>query len=165
MALRLGNLLLTNRRETAATENSTSYFPLLDRVAGGYFADAATDKELYSKFVDILVEDGHVSGPEALSTFKLALSMRSAAPRIEAHYQYYSTGVEPMLQGTSQDGCHEWVLLDSARHCDAALEQAHGADLGAASSKALPFDRVLGAGPPAVLYADLTSSSFGPFHT
>lgn len=161
----LEHLLLTKCRETAASENSTSYFPLLDRVAGGYFADAITDKQLYSKFVDILVEDGHVSGLEALSTFKLALSMRSAAPRIEAHYQYYSTGVEPMLRATPQDGCHEWVLLDSARYCDMALEQAHEVGLGAVGSKALPFDRVLGAGPAAVLYADLTSPSFGPFHT
>lgn len=157
-------MLLTRNRETAASENSTSYFPLLDRVAGGYFTTAATDKELYSKFLDVLVQDGHVAGPEALSTFKLALSMRSAAPRIEAHYQYYSTGVESMLQDTSQDGCEAWVLSDSHQYCDAALESPRKATLDNANTRALPFDRVLGAGPAAVLYADVTSPSFGPFH-
>ncbi|SPO05094.1 related to KRE5 - killer toxin-resistance protein [Cephalotrichum gorgonifer] len=151
--------------ETAASENSTSYFPLLDRIASGYFAAAATDKELYSKFLDVLVEDGHVSGPEALSTFKLALSMRSAAPRIEAHYQYYSTGVEPMLRDTPQEGCAGWVLLGSAQYCEAALENPREVPRGLESSKALPFDRVLGAGPSAVLYSDITSPSFGPFHS
>ncbi|MDB5910598.1 MAG: UDP-glucose:Glycoprotein Glucosyltransferase [Massilia sp.] len=45
----------------------------------------------------MLREDGHITDPEALSTFKLALSMRSAAPRIEAHYQFYSTAVEKAL--------------------------------------------------------------------
>lgn len=160
----LEGVILMKGRETAASENSTSYFPLLDRVAGGYFATAATDKELYSKFVDVIVEDGHITSPEALSTFKLALSMRSAAPRIEAHYQYYSTGVEPMLQDTPQDGCEAWVLSDSHQYCDAALESRRETTLDNTNTRALPFDRLLGAGPAAVLYADVTSPSFGPFH-
>lgn len=155
---------MTTNRETAASENSTSYFPLLDRVADGCFANAATDKELYSKFVNVLVEDGHVASPEALSTFKLALSMRSAAPRIETHYQYYSTGVESILQDTPQDGCEAWVLSGSHQYCDAALESAREATLDDANTRTLPFDRVLGTGPAAVLYADVTSPSFGPFH-
>lgn len=91
--------------------------------------------------------------------------MRSAAPRIEAHYQYYSTGVEPLLQDTDQDGCGEWVLLDSAQYCDVAFENPRKTDLRIASSKPLPFDRVLGAGPAVTLYTDVTSSSFGPFHS
>lgn len=65
--------------------------------------------------------------PEALSTFKLALSLRSAAPRIEAHYQYYDTAVEPGL-GDPKEGCDDWVLLKgskgSSRHCSASLAHA-----------------------------------------
>lgn len=134
-------------------------------MADGYFATATTDKELYHKFLDILVEDGHVSGPEALSTFSLALSMRSAAPRIEAHYQYYSTGVAPLLQDMHQDGCDGWVLLDAAQYCDAALENPREVAGGLNPPGVLPFDRVLGSGPAAaVLYTDVISPSFGHFH-
>ena len=84
---------------------------MLDHIAKGDFAEAKTDKELYEKFVDILKNEGHLNG-ETLSTFKLALSMRSAVPRIEAHYQYYATGVEPSLSD-SQEGCESWILRKS----------------------------------------------------
>src|SRR5439155_685066 len=49
-------LWLTCSRETAAEENHTSYFPLLDRIAEETFAKAETDKELYETFVRILLE-------------------------------------------------------------------------------------------------------------
>lgn len=111
---------LINRRETAAGENVTSYFPLLDRIADGAFVESTTDKALYDKFLEILQEGGHVSTPESLSTFKLALSMRTAAPRIEAHYQYYDTAVTPSL-GKARDDCEEWVLLNKQQYCSASL--------------------------------------------
>lgn len=108
-------------RETAAGENASSYFPLLDRIADGTFAQATTDKELYEKFVEILQQEGHVSSPDALSTFKLALSLRTAAPRVEAHYQYYDTAVEPSTHEL-QDDCLEWILLDGKQHCSPSLD-------------------------------------------
>lgn len=63
--------------------------------------------------------------PEALSTFKLALSMRSAAPRIEAHYQYYDTAVAPSL-GTARADCAEWILLGGKQYCSASLAHDEG---------------------------------------
>lgn len=114
-----------NRRETAAGENTTSYFPLLDRVAEGAFAESTTDKALYDRFLEIIQQDGHINTPEALSTFKLALSLRTAAPRIEAHYQYYDTAVTPSL-GDAKDNCEEWVLLDKKQYCSATLDSSDG---------------------------------------
>ncbi|KAI1758805.1 glycosyltransferase family 24 protein [Hypoxylon sp. FL1150] len=149
--------------ETAAGENATSYFPLLDRIANGAFANAKTDKDLYEKFLEVLKQDGHMVAPEALSTFKLALSMRSAAPRIEAHYQYYDTAVAPSL-GEAKDDCAEWVLLSGKRYCSASLSHVEGNVPGDQQLRSLPFDRTLGAGSEAILYADITKPGFGAFH-
>ncbi|OTA99956.1 glycosyltransferase family 24 protein [Hypoxylon sp. CI-4A] len=149
--------------ETAAGENATSYFPLLDRIADGTFANAKTDKELYEKFFEILRQDGHMENPEALSTFKLALSMRSAAPRVEAHYQYYDTAVAPSL-AQARDDCAEWVLLAGKQYCSAALAQSEGQITGDSQLRSLPFDRTLGNGPEAILYADIAKPEFGAFH-
>ncbi|KAI0431302.1 UDP-glucose:glycoprotein glucosyltransferase [Xylaria sp. FL1042] len=149
--------------ETAAGENATSYFPLLDRVAEGAFADSTTDKALYERFLDILHQDGHLTTPESLSTFKLALSMRAAAPRIEAHYQYYDTAVTPAL-GDADTNCEEWVLLNKKQYCSATLANPDGRVLGESQIRVLPFDRVFGSGTEAILYADITRPDFSPFH-
>ena len=151
-------------RETAAGENASSYFPLLDRIADGTFAGIGTDKELYEKFLQVLQQGSHIATPDALSTFKLALSLRSAAPRVEAHYQYYDTAVEPSIH-ESQGNCPDWVLLDGKQHCSPSLDGA-GASVAVESQlRELPFDRVLGSGAAeAILYADPTKPEFGPFH-
>ncbi|KAH8160675.1 hypothetical protein CIB48_g7562 [Xylaria polymorpha] len=149
--------------ETAAGENVTSYFPLLDRIADGAFVESTTDKALYDKFLEILQEGGHVSTPESLSTFKLALSMRTAAPRIEAHYQYYDTAVTPSL-GKARDDCEEWVLLNKQQYCSASLVSPDSLLSEESQTRILPFDRILGSDTEAVLYADITKPEFGPFH-
>ncbi|PFH63296.1 hypothetical protein XA68_14948 [Ophiocordyceps unilateralis] len=146
--------------ETAAAENDTAYFPLLDRIASGYFVSASSDAELYSKFLDLLVSDRHVAGPEALSTFNLALTLRSAAPRIEAHYQYYSTAVEPSVDHK----CLNWVLLEGKQYCTPELDKAMREGLFTSGVTTLPFDRTLGSGKEAVLYADPVSETFGDYH-
>ncbi|PTB37924.1 glycosyltransferase family 24 protein [Trichoderma asperellum CBS 433.97] len=150
--------------ETAAAENSSSYFPLLDRIATGYFASASTDAALYEKFLQVLQEDGCLSSAEGLSTFKLALSLRSAAPRVEAHYQYYSTVVSPTLGEGPESECFNWVLLDGKQYCKPELEEVIKDGLLSLQNKHLPFDRVLGAGREAILYADITSETFGEYH-
>ncbi|AEO67685.1 glycosyltransferase family 24 protein [Thermothielavioides terrestris NRRL 8126] len=149
--------------ETAAADNATVYFALLDRIAKGHFSDAATDKALYEKFVEVLRDDGHMDA-ESLSTFKLGLSMRTAAPRVEAHYQYYATAVEPSLSG-DQDGCVHWFLVDGKQYCKPTLDAAHGDVKGHSQARTLPFDRKLGSGSrDVILYADITSKDFGAYH-
>lgn len=115
-------------RECAAQENATAYFPILDRIADGSFAKAETERDLYEKFLDVLRHDGYMT-PESLSTFKLALSMRSAAPRIEAHYQYYATAVEASISDPGEH-CAQWVLLGGKQYCTPSLSNAEGTVAG-----------------------------------
>ncbi|KAL7793137.1 glycosyltransferase family 24 protein [Trichoderma ceciliae] len=150
--------------ETAAAENSSSYFPLLDRIATGYFASSSTDAALYTKFLDVLQEDGSLPSSEALSTFKLALSLRSAAPRIEAHYHYYATAVAPTVDDPAKSECVNWVLLEGKQYCTPELDEVNKDDLLSLQAKHLPFDRTFGTGREAILYADPTSHTFGAFH-
>jgi UDP-glucose:glycoprotein glucosyltransferase len=118
--------LLTQSRETAADENATAYYPILDRISEGYFGKVGTEKELYTKFVDLLHDDGHISEPEALASFEFALSVRSAAPRIEAHYQFYKTSVEPSLSAEQTDACQIWVSFSGKQYCSPKMDEAFG---------------------------------------
>ncbi|KAL2868589.1 putative UDP-glucose:glycoprotein glucosyltransferase [Aspergillus lucknowensis] len=152
--------------ETAAEENPASYFPLLDRIADGAFGDAVTDKELYDRFLQVVVEDGHLSNPESLSSFKLSLSIRSASPRIAAHYQFYNTSVQRSLM-TAQDAvCPVWVHSEGKQYCSPAMDRAQQDVYGELDGRELPFDRILGHNslPPAILYADIASPMFRDFH-
>ena len=121
---------LTLFRETAAEENSTAYFPILDRIAEGHFTDCNSDQELYSTFLQLLQDDGHITDPEALSSFQFALSIHSAAPRIEAHHHYYDTSVEPSLMIAQDAACPVWVHFDGKQYCSPALDRAQQ-DVGA----------------------------------
>ncbi|KAL3426115.1 udp-glucose:glycoprotein glucosyltransferase [Phlyctema vagabunda] len=152
--------------ETVAEENATSYFPLLDRIADGHFAKSSTDQELYTEFLKVLREDGHMADAETLSSYQFALSMRSSAPRIEAHYQYYHTATEPALKEEQDTSCPVWVLFNGKQYCSPSLDSPHG-DVNVKSQlQELPFDRILGnpTAPASILYADITSPTFGLFH-
>jgi UDP-glucose:glycoprotein glucosyltransferase len=117
---------LTTVRETAAEENATAYYPILDRVSEGYFNEKNTEQELYTTFVDLLRSDGHITEPEALASFELALSVRSAAPRIEAHYQFYRTSVEPSLVAEQTKDCEIWASFHGKQYCSVQLDDVPG---------------------------------------
>jgi UDP-glucose:glycoprotein glucosyltransferase len=72
--------------------------------------------------------------------------------------------VEPALGGSSDPTCLDWILLDGKQYCNPSLEKEEKAGLFSSGLKHLPFDRVLGAGKEAVLYADPASSTFAAFH-
>ncbi|KAJ5499676.1 UDP-glucose:Glycoprotein Glucosyltransferase [Penicillium expansum] len=152
--------------ESAAEENSTSYFPLLDRIADGTFEDLTTEKELYDRFLTVVKDDGHIQTPESLASFKLSLSVRSSAPRIEAHFQFYNTSVEQSLMVAQDAVCPVWVHSEGKQYCSSAMERAQQDVVGELDPRELPFDRVLGDAslPPAVLYADVASPMFRDFH-
>ncbi|KUM63406.1 hypothetical protein ACN42_g3662 [Penicillium freii] len=152
--------------ESAAEENSTSYFPLLDRIADGTFEDLTTEKELYDRFLTVVKDDGHIRTPESLSSFKLSLSVRSSAPRIEAHFQFYNTSVQQSLMVAQDAACPVWVHSEGKQYCSSAMERAQQDVVGELDPRELPFDRVLGDAslPPAVLYADVASPMFRDFH-
>ncbi|TKA54389.1 hypothetical protein B0A55_13077, partial [Friedmanniomyces simplex] len=157
--------------ETAADENATCYFPLLDRIADGYFDQALTAQELYTVFRSLLQEDGHLTQAEDLSSFDFALSIHSAAPRVEAHYQYYRTAVKPVLEFEDDGDCSTWahVPFSGQGYCSADMVASSAHEMGRPSAELhqLPFDRILGAPDsdrPSVLYADIDSTSFRQFH-
>ncbi|KAK1147420.1 killer toxin resistant protein [Aspergillus melleus] len=152
--------------ETAAEENSTSYFPLLDRVADGAFEDTVTDKEIYDRFLQVVNEGEHLRTPESLSSFKLSLAIRSASPRVTAHYQYYNASVQHSLMAAQDAACPVWVHSEGKQYCSSTLERAQQDVLGHMDPRELPFDRVLGdiSLPPAILYADVASPMFRDFH-
>ena len=158
----------------------------MDRIAEGRFADCGTDAEFYNEFLKVVQQDGHITEPEALSSFQFALSIHSAATRIEAHYQYYSTSVESSLMVAQDAACPVWVEFDGRQYCSPALDRAQQDFLSlqyarsisiyltlcsyvSRGSTVLPFDRVLGQvsedwPPSSILYADITSPLFGQFH-
>ncbi|OOQ83085.1 UDP-glucose [Penicillium brasilianum] len=152
--------------ETAADENATSYFPLLNRIADGAFEEAISEKELYDRFLQVVHEDGHLRTPESLSSFKLSLSTRSAAPRIQAHYQYYNTSVQRSMMGAQDAACPVWVHFEGKQYCSSLMERAQQDVDGELDPRELPFDRVHGdvSLPPAVLYADVSAPAFKEFH-
>ncbi|KAI9702623.1 MAG: hypothetical protein M1820_006129 [Bogoriella megaspora] len=152
--------------ETAAEESPASYFPILDRIADGYFDADETDEELYQSFSKLVQDEGYLADPESFSSFELALSVHAAAPRIEAHYQFYDTSVEPSLGNSSESKCSTWVQLDGKQYCSTNLEDAERT-LSTTNVYDLPFDRVLGnpsSAVKSVLYADITSLEFRKFH-
>ncbi|PQE07941.1 UDP-glucose:glyco glucosyltransferase protein [Rutstroemia sp. NJR-2017a WRK4] len=103
---------------------------------------------------------------EALSSYQFALSMRVAAPRIEAQFQYYHTAAEPSIKSEADSSCPSWVLFDGKQYCSPTLDESHGEIMGDPQIKELPFDHILGSptGPHSILYADITSPSFSNFH-
>ncbi|KAI9815165.1 MAG: hypothetical protein M1832_005567 [Thelocarpon impressellum] len=153
--------------ETAAEENPASYFPILDRIADGHFAAATTDQELHTHFLQLLQDDQYITEPAAVSSFQLALSIRSTAPRIEAHYQFYNTSVAPSLNAAQDAGCSTWVQLGREQFCSPSLEEKRGDMRGESTLQVRQFDRILGdvaEGTPSILYADISDPSFGRFH-
>ncbi|KAH5085410.1 hypothetical protein HBH95_026520 [Parastagonospora nodorum] len=151
--------------ETAADENGTAYYPILDRVSQGYFDKYATEQDLYTAFVDLLHNDGHITEPEALASFEFALSVRSAAPRIEAHYQFYNTSVEPSLLAEQTNACDIWISFGGKQYCSPQFTEPFG-DIKSERTYELPFDRTLGnsSALPAILYADITAPQFKSWH-
>ncbi|KAI9843554.1 MAG: hypothetical protein M1837_006230 [Sclerophora amabilis] len=153
--------------ETAAEENETSYFPLLDRIADGYFKQSRTDEELYARFTTLLEEDGHLTDRESLSSFDFALSIHAAAPRIEAQYQFYKTTVEPSVIGEHRDDCALWVSRFGNKYCSLTFQSPRARIEGSKSLERRQFDRVFGSQPDkqdSILYADIGDPSFGDFH-
>lgn len=158
---------LTDGSETAAEENATAYFPLLDRIAEGWLDELDTEKQLYDKFVEILRNDGHITDPETLASFNLALSVRSAAPRIEAHYQFYKTSVEPSLESEQGKNCQLWVSLNGQQYCTPHIDDGEPTgNIKNERTNELPFDRIMGnsSALPTIVYADITAPRFHKFH-
>ena len=157
-------------RETVASEHSSSYFPLLDRIASGAFANKTTDRDLYEEFLRISHAEGFLLDPRDLSSFNLALSLRAAAPRIEAHYHYYENTLVPRMGKMFDPTCKAWVLWSSKQTC--AMEGEYndmtiGQERFPNERRRLQFERALETAegkPAAILYADIQAPEFRAHH-
>ena len=148
--------------ESAAIENVTSYYPLVLDIANGRFHDCTTDQQLYEKFADILIADGHLQDSAVLSSWKLALALHEAVPRVAAHLQYYTSSrkehshldspVEAWKDGRLCEdlGCETTLATESIR-----------SDFNHLDIDRWSHPETRGHSPTWTLYADLTSPSFG----
>jgi UDP-glucose:glycoprotein glucosyltransferase len=119
------------RRETAALEDPTIYWTLLETLSTPELRGYATEKEYYERVAQTLRER-LLSDPVTLASFELGLSLHIAAPKIEAYYQFYETSVVPSLAGKYDESCENWVLWAGEQICspdklDAALLGSKGA--------------------------------------
>ena len=71
-----------------------------------------------------------MTDPVVLGSFELGLSLHTAAPKIEAYYQYYETSVVPSLT-EYDESCESWVHWRGKQICrtndlEATLRQSTG---------------------------------------
>lgn len=156
--------------ETAADENETSYYPLLDRIATGEFSNTSSDKALYESFLRAVQEEGFLKDAVELASFNLALSIHAAAPRIEAHYHYYENQLEPQMGKLYKPGCETWLQWSHKQICSTTgdyKEMLGSWERYPNERRKLQFDRVLESKddvPAAILYADILSPAFKEHH-
>jgi Thioredoxin-like domain len=106
---------LPNQRETAAVENSSVFWPFLDSLSSSKHGVYETEKEYYEN-IRRLLHDEFLVEPVTLSSFELGLALRTAAPKIEAYYQFYNTSVVPSLE-TYYDLCETWIHWRGEQIC------------------------------------------------
>ena len=102
-------------RETAAVENYSIFWPLLDSLTQPELAECDNAKEYYEKAIRILQTD-YMTDPVVLGSFELGLSLHTAAPKIEAYYQFYETSVVPSLT-EYDESCQSWVYWRGKQIC------------------------------------------------
>ncbi|RPB23625.1 hypothetical protein L211DRAFT_786381 [Terfezia boudieri ATCC MYA-4762] len=155
--------------ETAAEEEKDSYFPLLDKIATGEFEKQTTDEALYSRFLQVAQQEGFLTDTVTLSSFNLALSMNSVAPRIEAHYRYYEDTLEPVMGVSYKPRCRVWLQWSQKQHCAKSIESMISTWERFPNDRTeLAFDRVLKTKPDvpaAILHADIEDPDFLHFHS
>lgn len=102
-------------RETAAVENSSIFWPLLDSLTQPELTKYDVAKEYYEKALQILRND-YMTDPVVMGSFELGLSLHTAAPKIEAYYQFYETNVVPSLT-EHDESCQSWVYWQGKQIC------------------------------------------------
>lgn len=130
---------------------------------------------MYTQLLDVIQQNNYVQ-PDLIDITKLALALRSTAPKVEAYYHYYSNVVVPRMNSSVKssfdDHCESWVEFDGQQYCSSQkLQKAitfHKRKEHADEIQTLPFDHVLkssdeGAGT-AVLYGDVMTTAFADLH-
>lgn len=99
----------------------------------------------------------------------MALAIHSAAPRIEANYNFYDEQQEPLMGVLYKPQCRSWLLFNQKQTCrqEGVESMVNGWERYQGDRTKLPFERVLELAPDlptAVLFADIESKDFQFFH-
>ncbi|GES84353.1 UDP-glucose:Glyco protein glucosyltransferase-domain-containing protein [Rhizophagus clarus] len=176
--------LLLEIIESVSIDNSTAYYPLINEfINQGLFSSELTYHEVYNAALDVIESKQYLSTPTSISILEFSLSLHTTAPAIQAYYHYYNTTVVPSKQEFDVNfnpECEVWVDWHGHQACNVenfkkltGISKTGSFDKLPNSSdqhpKLLSFDHVLSSNagttkPLIILYADISSPSFVPFH-
>lgn len=108
--------------ETAALEDPSLFFPLLDLLVhpGSFEYPLITEppENIYKYALDAIKESNLLSGDGVLSSFEKSLALRAASPRLEAFHSYYTQRYGDPTPTRQQDpNCVAWVDWYGQRIC------------------------------------------------
>ncbi|KAJ3281857.1 UDP-glucose:glycoprotein glucosyltransferase 2 [Borealophlyctis nickersoniae] len=167
--------------EFVAREKDVDTFSFISQLAShANLSSVVSTQKSYSGLLSLIVGDGkntYLSRPASLPLLKLALSVHSNAPRVQAYYQFYEESVVPTFEsrgGEFNPDCESWVDWYGIQACtatdlDILVKSDRGDASGHSSSHLLPFDHIYDPSPAddarvAILYTDLFSNTFLSFH-
>ncbi|GBC31348.2 uncharacterized protein OCT59_016320 [Rhizophagus irregularis] len=176
--------LLLEIIESVSVENSTAYYPLINEFINlGLFSSELTYHEMYNTALDVIESKQYLSTPTSISILEFSLSLHTTAPAIQAYYHYYNTTVVPSKHEPDinfNPECDVWVDWYGHQACNVeifkeltGISKTGKFDKLLNSSdqhpKLLSFDHILSSNaettkPLIILYADVISPSFVPFH-
>ncbi|KAH8556358.1 UDP-glucose:glycoprotein glucosyltransferase-domain-containing protein [Umbelopsis sp. PMI_123] len=159
--------------EHVSAENSSAYFPFLSDLVE-LVPNVTSTQYMYTELLSI-IQQKHYIQPDLIDITKLALAMRSTAPKVEAYHHYYSNVVVPRMNTTTKmpfdENCDSWVEFDGQQFCSPdKLQKAITASrhIDSQDIQVLPFDHILTSASEeagtAVLYGDVMSTTFSDLH-
>jgi UDP-glucose:glycoprotein glucosyltransferase len=156
-----------------AAENCSAYFPFLSDLIE-LAPNFKSTQDMYTQLLNI-IQQKHYLKPDLMDITKLALAMRSTAPKVEAYHHYYSNVVVPRMNNTAKiafdEQCESWVEYDGQQFCGAqklqkAISSSKKKDLQ--DLPVLTFDHIFTSSSSeaetAILYGDVMSTAFSDLH-
>lgn len=154
-----------------SAENSSAYFPFLSDLVE-LAPNVKNTQHMYTELLNI-IQQKHYLKPDLMDITKLALAMRSTAPKVEAYHHYYSNVVVPRMNNTAKfdEQCESWVEFDGQQFCGAkklqkAISSSKKKDLQ--ELPVLTFDHIFTSSSSeaetAILYGDVMSTAFSDLH-
>ncbi|KAG8905722.1 hypothetical protein FRC01_008250, partial [Tulasnella sp. 417] len=108
--------------ETAALEDPSLFFPLLDLLVhpGSFEYPLITEppQNIYKYAIDAIKESNLLSGDGVLASFEKSLALRAASPRLEAFHSYYIQRYgDPTPTRQQNPNCVAWIDWYGQRIC------------------------------------------------
>lgn len=124
--------------------------------------DILSDEEVYNRFLKTLERDKFLHDAATISSWKLALSVHEAAPRIQAQYQFWNSSVRYLEEQSAgeAEGSFLSIFKPNGQAClddSCAIPQRLNSLTARDHRDARSFDRLVGSGSSAevwTLYID-----------